>query len=81
MHHRLLRLGLNAKQILLVTFTFNASMIALTLMLSHLGNFVLIFMQIGVCMIFNAVLTYLKGKKVAKSYRIRDVIVKDTLKV
>lgn len=80
-HHRLLRLGLNAKQILLVTFTFNASMIALTLMLSHLGNFVLIFMQIGVCMIFNAVLTYLKGKKVAKSYRIRDVIVKDTLKV
>lgn len=80
-HHRLLRLGLNAKQILLVTFTFNASMIALTLMLSHLGNFVLIFMQIGVCMFFNAVLTYLKGKKVAKSYRIRDVIVKDTLKV
>lgn len=80
-HHRLLRLGLNAKQILLVTVAFNGSMIALTLLLSHLGNFVLIFLQIAVCMVFNAVLTYVKGRKVTKTYTIKDVFVKDTVKV
>ncbi|GAB1463060.1 MraY family glycosyltransferase [Pedobacter sp.] len=80
-HHRLLRLGLNAKQIILVAIVFNASIIALTIWLSHLGNFVLIFLQIGICMVFNAVLTYIKGKKQTKSYSIKDVFLKDTLKV
>lgn len=80
-HHRLLRLGLNAKQILLVTLTFNLSMIAITVMLSHLGNFALIFLQIAICMVFNAVLTYVKGRKKAKSYTFKDVFLKDTLKV
>lgn len=80
-HHRLLRLGLNAKQILLVTVSFNLGMIALTVMLQDLGNFVLIFLQIGVCVIFNTVLTYVKGRKRTKNYTIKDVFLKDTLKV
>lgn len=80
-HHRLLRLGLSAKQILLITVIFNLSMIALTVLLRQLGNFILIFLQIGVCMIFNIILTYVKGKKAAKGYTIKDVFLKDTLKV
>jgi UDP-N-acetylmuramyl pentapeptide phosphotransferase/UDP-N-acetylglucosamine-1-phosphate transferase len=80
-HHRLLKLGLNAKTILIITFLFNASMIALTIVLSHLGNFVLIFLQIGICMVFNTVLTFVKGRKVTKSYTIKDVFLKDTIEV
>ncbi|RZK66312.1 MAG: undecaprenyl/decaprenyl-phosphate alpha-N-acetylglucosaminyl 1-phosphate transferase, partial [Pedobacter sp.] len=80
-HHRLLRLGLNAKQILLVTVSFNLIMIGLTVLLSHLGNFILIFLQIGICVVFNGVLTYVKGKKAAKSYTVKDVFIKDTVKL
>lgn len=80
-HHRLLRLGLNAKRILLVTVLFNVGMIAITVLLSDLGNFVLIFLQIGICMAFNMVLTYVKGRRVTKSYTVLDVFTKDTLKV
>lgn len=80
-HHRLLRLGLNAKQILVVTVSFNLGMIFLTVMLQDLGNFVLIFLQIGLCMVFNTMLTYMKGRKSTKSYSIKDVFLKDTLKV
>jgi UDP-N-acetylmuramyl pentapeptide phosphotransferase/UDP-N-acetylglucosamine-1-phosphate transferase len=80
-HHRLLRLGLNAKQILLITFSFNVAMIGLTILLSHLGNFVLIFLQIGICMVLNTILTFVKGRKITKSYTIKDVFLKDTIKV
>ncbi len=80
-HHRLLRIGLNAKQILLVTITFNLAMIMVTLLLSYLGNFVLIFLQIAMCVIFNTFLTYMKGRKKAKGYTVKDVFLKDTLKV
>jgi len=80
-HHRLLRLGLSTRQILIITASFNIGMIALTVMLQGLGNFALIFLQIGACMIFNVILTYMKGKKTAKSYTIKDVFLKDTLKV
>ncbi|SOD18680.1 MraY family glycosyltransferase [Pedobacter xixiisoli] len=80
-HHRLLRLGLSSKQVLLVTVSFNLSMIALTLMFSHLGNFGLIFLQIGICVVCNGVLTYIKGKKKAKSYTVKDVFIKDTVKL
>ncbi|WP_343531530.1 MraY family glycosyltransferase [Pedobacter sp.] len=80
-HHRLLRLGLSAKQILLVTISFNLGMIILTVMLQDLGNFVLIFLQIGLCVVSNTVLTYMKGKKGTKNYAIKDVFIKDTLRV
>lgn len=80
-HHRLLRLGLNAKQILLVTVVFNVGMIIVTVLLQDLGNFALIFLQIGICMVMNIALTYVKGRKAAKNYSIKDVFLKDTLKV
>lgn len=81
MHHRLLSLGLNAKQIMLITIVFNVLMIMLTVLLQTLGNFVLIFLQIGMCMFFNVILTYLKGKKTSNKYTLKDVFLKDTIKV
>jgi UDP-GlcNAc:undecaprenyl-phosphate GlcNAc-1-phosphate transferase len=80
-HHRLLRFGLSAKQVVLVTCLFNMVVIVLTVLLQDLGNFVLIFLQIACCMVFNAVLTYMKGKKATKSYKFSDVFLKDTLKI
>ncbi len=80
-HHRLLRFGLSAKQVILVTCLFNLFVIGCTVLLQDLGNFVLIILQIGWCMLFNAVLTYMKGKKAATSYKLSDVFLKDTLKI
>jgi UDP-GlcNAc:undecaprenyl-phosphate/decaprenyl-phosphate GlcNAc-1-phosphate transferase len=80
-HHRLLRFGLNAKQILGITIAFNVGMIVVTVLLQHLGNFVLIFLQIGICMVLNIVLTYIKGKRRTKDYKIIDVFLKDTLRL
>lgn len=80
-HHRLLRLGLSAKQIMLLTASFNIVMIGSTVLLQDLGNFALIFIQISICMLFNTWLTYIKGKKATQTYTLRDVFVKDTLKV
>lgn len=80
-HHRLLRLGLNAKQIILSTIIFNVGMIAFTVLLQDLGNFVLIFLQIGICMLLNTLLSYRHGKKGTHTYRFKDVFVKDTLKM
>lgn len=80
-HHRLLNLGLNAKEIVLAVSIFNLSMIALTVALQDFGNFTLIFLQIALCMVLNTLLTYKRGKKHAASYRFKDVFIKDTLKL
>lgn len=80
-HHRLLDVGLSAKQVLLVMGLFNISMVGLTVMYQALGNFLLIILQIGLCMVFNICLTYVKGRKSTKTYRFVDVFAKDTLKV
>ncbi|WP_199120661.1 MraY family glycosyltransferase [Pedobacter sp. ASV28] len=80
-HHRLLRLGLNAKQIMLVTAIFNIGMIIFTVMLQNLGNFVLIFLQIGICVALNVVFTYVKGKRKTSDYTLKDVFIKDTLRL
>ena len=80
-HHRLQRLGLNANQIVLLSAFFNIAMIFFAVILQDLGNFILIFLMIGICVILNIALTYVKGKKGTKDYRLLDVIRKDTIKL
>lgn len=81
MHHRLLQAGFSATQIVLIAMTFNFAMICFALVYQELGNFMLISLQILICMVCNFMLTYLNGKKREKSYSIKDVILKDTLKI
>lgn len=78
-HHRLLRFGLSHKQVVILLVVFNVLTIVFTLLLQELGNFILIFLQIAICVIFNIALTYLKGKKRSKSYTLIDVFLKDTI--
>jgi UDP-GlcNAc:undecaprenyl-phosphate GlcNAc-1-phosphate transferase len=80
MHHRLQNMGFSANQIVLVAASFNFGMICFALICQNLGNFALIFLQIFICMIFNFVLTYVKGKRSEKKYGLMDVILKDTLR-
>lgn len=80
-HHRLLRLGFSTKKILFGTSMFNVGMITLTVALQDAGNFALIFLQIAICVLLNILLTYKQGKKITTSYRLKDVFIKDTLKL
>lgn len=80
-HHRLRKLGLSTYQIVILLSMFNVLMIAFALFLQHLGNFTLIFLMIGVCVVFNTILTYIKGKKREKSYTLSDVLIRDTFKI
>ncbi len=80
-HHRLNQIGLNHSQIVLLLAVFNIAMILLVALFHELGNYVLIFMQFLICMVFNAMLTYVKGKKKVKDYTFFDVLFKDTLQI
>ncbi|SES15178.1 MraY family glycosyltransferase [Pedobacter rhizosphaerae] len=62
-HHRLENIGLKANQIVWVTVSFNILIILGTIFLQHLGNFLLIFLLIGVCATFNGLLTLSLWKK------------------
>ncbi len=77
-HHRLLGLGFNAKQIILIIAAFNIGMIVFTVCLQELGNFALIFLQISICMLMNMLLSYRKGRKAKSDYKLKDVFLKDT---
>lgn len=57
-HHRLERLGYKPPQIIVLTAGLNIAVIAMALLMQHLGNFFLIFFIIGLCMIFDFVLFY-----------------------
>lgn len=80
-HHRLNQIGFNHSQIVLILAIYNVSMILLVAYFHDLGNYVLIFMQFLICIAFNVVLTYVKGKKKVKDYTFSDVLFKDTLRV
>lgn len=79
-HHRLQQLGLRTNQIVISLACFNLIMIFMVLSFQHFGNFVLISILIGVCVITNAVITYAIGKKKSKDYKLGDVIFKETFK-
>jgi len=65
-HHRLEKLGLKPSLIVLSTLGFNIIILAATMALQHLGNFVLILIIIGICMVFNSVLTISLLRKAKK---------------
>lgn len=62
-HHRLERLGLKASLIVVSTAGFNLAVIAATILLQHFGNFMLIFLIIGLCVMLNTSLTLILLKR------------------
>ncbi len=80
-HHRLQQLDLSTGQILCLLGGFNVGMIILTVCLQNLGNFVLITLIMGICVVLNAFLTYALGKKKDPHYRISHILIRDTLKL
>ncbi|MCY1522180.1 putative undecaprenyl-phosphate N-acetylglucosaminyl 1-phosphate transferase [compost metagenome] len=79
-HHRLQRLGFSTKQILILLSVFNFGMIGFAVSLQNLGNFVLITLLLGTCILLNVIITYVLGKRNDPGYRWKDVIFKDTFK-
>jgi len=57
-HHRLQRLGLKPPLIILCTAGLNIPIIALVILMQDLGNFMLIFLIIALCVVFDLVLVY-----------------------
>jgi UDP-GlcNAc:undecaprenyl-phosphate GlcNAc-1-phosphate transferase len=56
-HHRLEKLGIKPNWIVAATLSFNVLIVGATILLQNLGNFVLILIIIGICMLFNGVVT------------------------
>jgi len=78
LHHRLQVLGFSTKKILVCLAFFNICMIFFAVTLQNLGNFVLITLLIGICVVFNSLITYSLGKKKNSSYRLKDILFEDT---
>lgn len=79
-HHRLQRLGFSANKIVFTLTFFGLCMIFLAVTLQDIGNFSLISLLITICVLFNMVITYSIGKKDNPSYRLIDVVFKDTFR-
>jgi UDP-N-acetylmuramyl pentapeptide phosphotransferase/UDP-N-acetylglucosamine-1-phosphate transferase len=63
-HHRLERLGLKPDQIVWITTMLNVFIIACTILLQHLGNFLLIVLLITICAIYNGAITWRLSKAI-----------------
>ena len=77
-HHRLQSLGLNANKIVIVLASFNIIMIGLALLMQNWGNFALISVLIAICVLSNALLTYMIGKRKDPGYKLSYILTKDT---
>lgn len=77
-HHRLQRLGFNATQVVLTLSAFTVGITLLAVGLQNIGNFMLISLLITTCVALNALITFAIGRKLDPSYRLLDVIRKDT---
>lgn len=80
-HHRLKQLGYTDGTVVFRLLVFNISMVGMTLLLQHLGNFTLIMLQFFICMLWNGLLTFAIRKTADKNYRLRDVLLRDTLNI
>ena len=80
-HHRLQELGYTTKQIVSILACFNVVMIALSLLLQQWGNFMLINIVLGICVVFNTLITYKIGKKKNANYKLSDIIFVDTFRL
>ncbi|WP_443938141.1 MraY family glycosyltransferase [Pedobacter sp. MW01-1-1] len=68
-HHRLERLKFKPNQIVWLTGSLNLIMIALTVLLQHLGNFMLISLLMGICCLFSLIITIsLRGTSDSHAY-------------
>jgi UDP-GlcNAc:undecaprenyl-phosphate GlcNAc-1-phosphate transferase len=66
-HHRLLLLGFKPNQIVFIVLLFNIIIVAFTLIFSTLGNFILMLLIFGICIICNYIITLkLKNAKASK---------------
>lgn len=80
-HHRLKLLGYTDKQVVFFLFFFNVSLLGLTLLLQHFGSFTLIFLLFLICVLSNGLLTFMIRKTADKKYRLKDVLLRDTLNI
>jgi UDP-N-acetylmuramyl pentapeptide phosphotransferase/UDP-N-acetylglucosamine-1-phosphate transferase len=80
LHHRLQQLGFSTKKILISLSIFNLCMIFFAVTLQNLGNFVLITLLIGICILLNSLITYTLGKNKDHSYQVKDILFKDTFR-
>lgn len=80
-HHRLKQLGYTDGAVVFRLLIFNISMVGMTLLLQHLGNFTLIILLFSICMLSNGLLTFAIRKTGDKNYRLRDVLLRDTLNI
>jgi len=78
-HHRLKQQGLSTNQTVLTLAAFNVGMIAFAVSMQGIGNFGLISIMITICVLFNVLLTYKKGRKNQRNYKLSDTFFKDTI--
>lgn len=77
-HHRLQELGCSTNQIVLILALFSVLMILLALLLQGLGNFTLISIIMGICVVLNSLITYKLGKMKSSNYKLSDIVFVDT---
>lgn len=80
-HHRLQRIGFSSNQIVIILSAFTIAITLLAVGLQNIGNFMLISLLITTCVALNAIITYTIGKKLDPSYRLLDIIKKDTFRL
>lgn len=78
-HHRLKQHGFSTNQTVLILAAFNILMIVFAVYMQSMGNFGLISVMITICILFNVFLTYKKGRKKYRHYKLSDILFKDTL--
>ncbi|WP_083252010.1 glycosyltransferase family 4 protein [Pedobacter steynii] len=80
-HHRLKLLGCTDRQVVVGLLFFKIGTLGLTLLLQHLGSFTLISLQLFIAGLINGLITFVIRKTADKNYRLRDVLLKDTLNI
>ncbi|MFD2288805.1 MraY family glycosyltransferase [Pedobacter petrophilus] len=65
-HHRLEALGYKPDKIVFMTVILNFVIILATIILQTFGNFLLIFLLIGICMVFNVLISWRLSKQSVK---------------
>lgn len=79
-HHRLQELGYKTNQIVQILALFSVLMIVSALLLQRFGNFTLISIIMGICILLNALITYKIGKMKSSNYKLSDIVLIDTFK-
>ena len=74
-HHRLLQLGLTHLQTTLILAFFNIMATVLVLSFNTYGNYVLVIVIFGLCLLFNWILTFLIRSKARHSHALRNLFV------